>query len=155
MFLGRPYRQKKRKVLLQNLSATPPQPPAMTSWVPPTQHVTAREDDWFRGIYCTHRAFCGCGDPVSHLAALAATFGFQPGPPPSGGPRERLTPPVIRSGLPALPPPATPGPSRPCGGSEGGRGGEGRRDAGDGAAGDDDLPGESVEELLDLLDDAE
>lgn len=155
MRFSRIYRSKKRKVLLPHLSAPQTEPPAMSNWIPPTTNVFSREEDWFRGIYCSHRAFCGCDDPVRHLASLAATLGFQPGPPPSGDPRERSTPPVVRTGLPALPPPAQPGPSRPCGGSGAGRGGDGRRDAGDAAAGDDDLPEESVEELLDLLDDAE
>lgn len=155
MRFSRIYRPKKRKVPLLHLPATEKKPTAMSHWVPPTQHVTSREEDWFRGIFTTHRAFCGCGDPVLHLSALSASLGFQPGPPPSGGPRERLTPPLIRPSLPALPPPATPGPSQQCGGSGAGRGDDGRRDDGGAAAGDDDLPGESVEELLDLLDDAE
>lgn len=125
----------------------------MSHWVPPTQHVHAREEDWFRSIFTSHRAFCGCGDPVLHLSNLSATYGFQPGPPPSGGPRERLTPPLVRS-LPALPAaPTSPRPP-PCGGTGGSGAGGDRQDGGDGGDGGELAQGD-VEELLELLDDPE
>lgn len=152
MRLSRIYR-KKRKVPLLLVPLAEREPQIMSQWVPPTQNAPGREEDWFRSIFTSHRAFCGCGDPVLHLSTLAATYGFQPGPPPSGGPRERLTPPLIR-GLPALPAaPTTPRPP-PCGGN-GGRGAGGDRQDGGGDGDGDEQPLGDVDELLDLLDDAE
>nr|AEX59984.1 putative protein ORF2/3 [Torque teno virus] len=127
----------------------------MSDWIPPTQNVPDREEAFFRGVYCMHRAFCGCGDFVHHLARLSADFGYQPGPAPHGDSGPRATPGVVR-GLRALPAASSTPRDPPCGGGDGGRaGGEGRQDAGeDGGDGDDLAPGD-IEELVDLLDDPE
>lgn len=150
MFIGRNYR-KKRKVPLLLVQPIQKKQHTMSDWIPPTQNVPSREEDWFRGVYCTHRAFCGCNDPPRHLAALSAAFGFQPAPTPRGGPGPSTTPPVVR-GLRALPP--VPTRQQPCGGPGGETDGGDQREGGDGGAAGE-LPPEDVEELLDLLDDAE
>lgn len=152
MRFSRLYRSQKRKVPLYLLRATQKKQPAMSQWRPPTQNAAGREEDWFRGIHTTHRAFCGCGDPILHLTHLAAQLGYQPSPSSRGGSGNRITPPLrtLRA-LPAAP--TTPRPP-PCGGA-GGRGvGGDRADAGE-SAGGDDLHPEDVEELLDVLEDAE
>nr|BAB61610.1 ORF2 [Torque teno virus] len=125
----------------------------MSDWIPPTQNVPSREEDWFRGVYCMHRAFCGCNDPVRHLASLAANFGFQPAPASRSDPSAAATPPLVRN-LRALPAaPTTPRPPS-CGGT-GGRGAGGDRADDGGRADGDDFQSGDVGELLDMLDDAE
>lgn len=154
MRFSRIYRQK-RKVLLFPLRTAKKTRPSMSDWIPPTQNVPDREEAFFRGVYCMHRAFCGCGDFVHHLARLSADFGYQPGPAPHGDSGPRATPGVVR-GLRALPAASSTPRDPPCGGGDGGRaGGDGRQDAGeDGGDGDDLAPGD-IEELVDLLDDPE
>ncbi len=153
MFIGRAYRRQKRKVPLSEVHYTETKRPRMSQWIPPTQNVQAREEDWFRGIYCSHRAFCGCNDPVSHLASLAAAFGFQPAPSRRQDPSPTSTPPLVRN-LRALPAaPTTPRPP-PCGGT-GGRGAGGDRADDGGPAEGEEFQSEDVGELLDILDDAE
>lgn len=151
MRLSNIYR-KKRKVLLSLVPVDKSKQPAMSDWIPPSQDVPSREESWFRSVYCSHRSFCGCNDPVRHLASLSASFGFQPGPSSdSSGPRS--TPTIVR-GLRALPAaPTNPRPP-PCGGVGGRGAGDGRRDDGEHGEGDDLQPGD-VQELLDVLDDAE
>lgn len=153
MFIGRAWRKKRKVPLL--LVPTPQKKLHIMSdrWIPPTRNVPARGEDWFRSVYCSHQAFCGCNDFIRHLAALSAEFGFQPGPSPGGNSGPRATPPVIRN-LRALPAaPTTPRPP-PCGGPGGSGAGGDRGDAGEGG----DLaepPTEDVSELLDLIEDAE
>lgn len=150
MRFSRPYR-KKRKVLLPYLPTTKSTHSTMSDWIPPTDNVPQREDNWFRSVYTSHRAFCGCLDPVRHLAAVSAALGFQP-PPSRGSAGSHGTPAIVRA-LPALPAAPTSRPP-PCGG-DGGRGaGEGRQDAG-GDGGADDFQQDDVDELLNMLDDAE
>ncbi len=153
MFVGRSWR-KKRKVLLSPVPTPQKKQHIMSDiWLPPTRNASARGEDWFRSVYCSHQAFCGCNDPVRHLAALSAELGFQPGPSPGGNSGPRYTPPVVR-GLRALPAaPASPRP-QPCGGP-GGSGAGG--DRGEGGEGGDraEPPIEDVSELLDLIENAE
>lgn len=145
--------RKKRKVPLLLVHLDKSKQLAMSDWIPPTQDVPTREETWFRSVYCSHRCFCGCDDVVRHLAALSATFGFQPGPSSRGNSGSRGTPAVVR-GLRALPAAPTNPRTTPCGG-DGGRGaGEDRQDdGGDGAA--EEFQQGDVEELLDMLEDAE
>lgn len=151
MFIGRTWR-KKRKVLLRPVPNTESQQPAMSRWCPPTQHASNREEDWFRSVHTSHRAFCGCGDPILHISHLAAQLGYQPGPSPRGSPGERISPPLRQlRALPAAP--TTPRPPQ-CGGA-GGRGAGGdRADDGEGSAAGEQ-PQEDVEDLLRVLEDAE
>lgn len=152
MFLGKLYR-KKRRLSLSRVHPYSQKPLVMTHWLPPTQNVPTREEDWARGVYYSHRAFCGCNDPIRHLASLAATLGLQPETTSPGNPGSSSTPASLRPfrALPA--PPATPRP-QPCGGRGGGDGrGDRRGDGGDGAGAD--LQEGDVQELLDILDDAE
>lgn len=152
MFLGKLYR-KKRLLLLPSVPASKKKPPAMSDWIPPTQNVTDREGDWFRSVYCSHKCFCGCGDPVRHLASIAAAVGYQPPPGSRQAPGPSGTPPLVR-GLRALPAAPSGSSNPPCGGIAGrGTGGD-RSDAGGPSAGDDPYDGDA-EELLAALEDAE
>lgn len=158
MFLGRPWR-KKRRLLLQPLpvaETTPPLP--MSYWRPPTRNVPGQEQGWYDSVFSSHNAFCGCGDPVGHINNLATRLGRSGR---SRHPASPDTPPPVRP-LRALPAPEPPVPPRrhtatenqpwPGTGGEGGRGGDGDGGA---AGGGDDLGSDAVEELLDLLDDPE
>lgn len=152
MRFSRIYR-KKRTVPLPVVHKQQKERTTMSDWVPPTQNVSGREEDWLRSVHCSHRAFCGCGDLIRHLASVAASNGYQPPPGSPGGPGSSSTPLVIRRhrALPA--PPATPRP-QPCGGRGGGEGrGDHGEGGGDGAVAD--LQDADVQELLDILDDAE
>lgn len=151
MFLGRPWR-KKRKLLLLAVQATQ-KTSSMSIWRAPLQNVSYREKSWLEACYRSHDCFCGCNDFIFHLTNLAARFNFQ-GPPPEGGtPRPR--PPLLR----ALPQPSprretrteNPGRSEPWPG-DGGEG-AGGRPAGDGAAGDaaGDYRAEDIDALFDAI----
>lgn len=146
MFLGRPYR-KKRALLLPRLHSTSQTRPSMSHhWREPYDNVPNRERNWLEGVLRSHRAFCGCSDPVLHFTNLVARFNLQGGAASQGGPRN---PPPLRR-LPALPPaPSTPRP--PCPGGDGAAGGgEGRGDGGDGGerAARDEYREDDIEDLL-------
>lgn len=148
-FCGRHYR-KKRLLPLRYVPVAPKKPPAM-SWRPPAHNVEGQEGLWYRSVFQSHGAFCGCGDFVGHLNRLAERLGRPQPPRPPGGPPG----PAIRV-LPALPP-AEGSPRRhnrtenqPCGGGDADFGDH--RDAGDGGAAADDLSPADVEDLLDWLD---
>ncbi len=120
---------------------------------PNTELYPVEKKTGYEALHCSHRAFCGCGDLIRHLASVAASNGYQPPPGSPGGPGSSSTPLVIRRhrALPA--PPATPRP-QPCGGRGGGEGrGDHGEGGGDGAVAD--LQDADVQELLDILDDAE
>lgn len=149
-FCGRHYR-KKRLLPLRYVPSAPKKPPIM-SWRPPAHNVEGQEGLWYRSVFQSHAAFCGCGDFVGHLNRLAERLGRPQPPRPPGGPPG----PAIRV-LPALPP-AEGSPRRhnrtenqPCGGGGDAASGD-QRDGGDGGAGADDLSPADVEDLLDWLD---
>lgn len=141
MFLGRVYRQKKRKVLL--LPVPTPKKTLSMSWSRPAHDAAGIERKWYDCVWSSHAACCGCGDPVGHLNRLATRLGRPPsaGPPPT--PRQPSVTP-----LPALPAPE----AWPGDGADGGAGGgaAGGRGGGDGGAGD-----VADEDLLDAVDFAE
>ncbi len=154
-FLGRPWR-KKRKVLLQTVPATPPEP-HMSFWRPPVHNVPGLERNWYESVYRSHAAFCGCGDFINHINNLATSLGRPPQPRPPGAPQ----PPPIRP-LPALPAPEDPQPRRhnrtenqPWPGDGGGEGAAGDPVAAGEQEGGDEYGPEDVDQLLDMLDDAE
>ncbi len=97
MFLGRVYRQKKRKLLLLAVQ-TPPEASSMSLWRPPIRHVPSRERDWVEATFRAHAAFCGCANPVIHFTSVLARFNLQGGPqtppddPPEGAPVLRALP---------------------------------------------------------------
>nr|BAB79341.1 ORF2 [Torque teno virus]BAB79395.1 ORF2 [Torque teno virus] len=95
------------------------------SWRPPLHSIQGREDQWYAGIFHTHFAFCGCGDPVGRINRIAHRFpnAGPPRPPPGldqpnlGGPEG---PGGAPRALPALPAPAEPEPApRRGGGADG------------------------------------
>lgn len=140
MFLGRPWR-KKRKVLLQTVRASQEGRRLLVMWQPPAHNVPGIERNWYESCFRSHAAVCGCGDFVGHINHLAATLGRPPRPPPPGGPRT----PQVRN-LPALPAPqGEPGDRAPWPGAGGlaGVGGEGGDRAADG--GD---PGDVADDAL-------
>lgn len=147
MFLGRCWR-KKRKVLLQTVP-TPAKKPAMSAWLPPIDNVTQRERSWFNSFFQSHRAFCGCNDPIYHLSTLAARFNMQSGPSPGGDPR--LPQPPLRR-LPALPAPQNSPNNSNRRSWPGGDGGAAGGPEGDGGAGGpaaaDDYQQEDLDELF-------
>lgn len=153
MFFGRAWRQK-RQVLLSRVRAAEKTPPPM-SWHPPAHNVPGQENCWYRSVFLSHGAFCGCGDFVGHLVRLSERLGRPAPPRPPGGPQGA----TLRA-LPAPPEQGSPSGERrhsrtenqPCRGAGGG-------DAGDGAPGDggaagepDEFGDEDVGDLLDLLD---
>lgn len=146
MFLGRPYR-KKRKVLLPDLRTPPNSPARMSLWRPPAHNVPGQEQQWFRSCLHAHGAFCGCGNFILHLSSLAARLNFQGGPPPPGGPRAERPP--LRALLPL---PAVPGEgreNRPWPGGDGaGEGGSGREGGDGGPAVADEYRPEDLEDLF-------
>ncbi len=103
MFLGRVYRQKKRKLLLLAVQ-TPPEASSMSLWRPPMRHVPSRERDWVESTFRAHSAFCGCTNPVIHFTSVLARFNLQGGPqtppddPPEGAPVLRALPARARAG---------------------------------------------------------
>lgn len=116
-------------------------------WREPYDNVPSRERNWFEGVLRSHRAFCGCSDPVLHFTNLVARFNLQGGAASQGGPRN---PPPLRR-LPALPSPGTSTPRPPCPGGDGAAsGGEARGDGGDGGerAARDDYREDDIEDLL-------
>lgn len=118
-------------------------------WREPYDNVPNREKHWLEGVLRTHRAFCGCSDPVLHFTNLVARFNLQGGAASQGGPRN---PPPLRRLLP-LPPAPSPGntPRPPCPGGDGAAGGgEGRGDGGDGGerAARDEYRDDDIDDLL-------
>ncbi|BAB61604.1 hypothetical protein TTV8_gp1 [Torque teno virus 8] len=125
----------------------------MSDWIPPAQNVADRESDWFRAVYCSHKCFCGCGDPVRHLASISAAVGYQPPPGSRQAPGSSGTPPLIR-GLRALPAAPSGSSNQQCGGTAGrGTGGD-RSEGGEPTAAEDPYDGDA-EELLAALEDVE
>ena len=162
MFVGRTWR-KKRTLLLPGLPAPKKKPPAMSQWCPPVHSVQGRNHQWYEGCYRTHAAYCGCGNFVSHLVALADQFGFRPGPRAPGAPGVGGPPAPARRALPA-PPAAAPEPQQENNNNNlqlqrwPGDGGD-AADADGFAAGDGgaaaDLPEDELDGLLAELDDEE
>ncbi len=146
MFLGKLYR-KKRQVPLRPLPATPKTGHTMSHWLPPLNNVSQRERSWFDSIFLSHRAFCGCDDPIRHLSSLAARYHMQPGPSP-GSDRRPQRPPPLRP-LPALPAPdSRNNPPRPCRGGDGAEGGDGPAGDGGPTATDAEYRAEDLEDLF-------
>lgn len=154
MFFGRPWRQK-RKVPLSPLQTEPLQPPVhMSLWRPPVYNVPGQERQFYESCLRSHDAFCGCGDFITHLNNLATRIGRAGDDQP---PRPQR-PPAIRS-MRALPAPPTSGNQShdqggPWPGDGGGESAAGGPDDA-GPPGDGDLAPEDVEELLELVEEAE
>lgn len=142
MFLGRVYRQKKRKVLLLPLP-TPKKKLPMNRWSPPAHDARGIERQWYECVWRSHAACCGCGDFINHLNDLATRFGRPVGTRPPTTPQ----PPPVRS-MPALPAPE----AWPGEGADGGAGGDAAGGLGGGDAGAGDV---ADEDLLDAVDFAE
>nr|CAF05719.1 hypothetical protein [Torque teno virus]CAF05725.1 hypothetical protein [Torque teno virus]CAF05775.1 hypothetical protein [Torque teno virus] len=151
MYFSRKRRPKKERPLpLRYVCGLPPSRPDPMSWRPPAHDVPGQEGLWYRSVFTSHGAFCGCGDFVGHLQRLSERLGRPQPPRPPGGPPG----PAVRA-LPALPPPE-PEPRRHvqrenpgCGGGDAADGGP----HGEGGDGDDaDLGPEDLDELLDVLD---
>ena len=143
MFLGRPYR-KKRQVPLPGVHHLPhPRPSMSHHWREPIDNVPNRERHWLESALRSHRAFCGCRDPVLHFTNLVARHNLQGGGPSAGSLRD---PPPLRR---ALPPPPSPRP--PCPGGDGAADGGGSH-VGDGDAGGraarDEYGRDDIEDLL-------
>nr|BAB79351.1 ORF4 [Torque teno virus] len=127
----------------------------MSFWRPPVHNATGIQRLWYESFHRGHAAFCGCGDPILHITALAETYGHPTGPRPSGPPRVDPDPQIRR----ARPAPAAPEPSqvepRPAlpwhgdGGSDGGAGGSG---SGGPVA---DFADDGLDQLVAALDDEE
>lgn len=149
MFLGRPWR-KKRKVPLLAVRATPP-PQPMSHWRPPVHNVPGQERQYYEGCFRMHAAFCGCGDFINHLNSLASRIGS-----PGNGQPPRPDPPPRLRALPAPSSSSTPTDSRQAP-WRGDGGGDDAPGGGAAAGGPDDgeLGPEDVDELLELIDDAE
>lgn len=147
MFLGKPYR-KKRKLLLQAVRA-PQAPSSMSSsWRVPRGDVFARELCWYRSVRESHDSFCGCRDPVFHLSRLAARSNHQGPPTPPTDERPSASTPVRR----LLPLPSYPGegPQARWPGGDGEGAGGARGGAGDGGAraGEEEYRPEDLDELF-------
>lgn len=147
MFLGRVYRQKKRKVLLLPVP-TPKKKLPMNRWSPPAHDARGIERQWYECVWRSHAACCGCGDFINHLNDLAARFGRPVGTRPPTTPQPAVPQPPVLRPMPALPAPE----AWPGDGADGGAGGDaaGGRGGGDAGAGD-----VADEDLLDAVDFAE
>lgn len=133
MFLGRPYRRKKRALSLPGVRTPQAKPPGDMSWSRPVHNAAGIERQWFESTFRSHASCCGCGHFVNHINVLAHRYGFTGGPAPPGGPRPA---PQVRPALPA-PEPDPQAPDRePWRGAGGGNGGEGAAGNPGGAAGD-------------------
>lgn len=146
MFLGRPYRKKRALSLSRLYHPSQTRPSMSHHWREPYDNVPNRERQWLEGVLRTHRAFCGCSDPVLHFTNLVARFNLQGGAASQGGPRN---PPPLRRLLPLPPAPSTPRP--PCPGGDGAAGGgDARGDGGDGGerAARDEYRDDDIEDLL-------
>lgn len=118
-------------------------------------NVTGIQRLWYESFHRGHASFCGCGDPILHITALAETYGHPTGPRPSGPPAVDPNPNIRR----ARPAPAAPEPPqvdpRPAltwhgdGGSDGGAGGSG---SGGPVA---DFADDGLDQLVAALDDEE
>lgn len=73
MFLGKLYR-KKRKLLLCSLRTATKALTFSMSWSRPIHNVTALERNWYQCVIHSHAAYCGCGDPGAHFAALVQRY---------------------------------------------------------------------------------
>lgn len=113
MFLGRPYRHRKRhQAGKKGPLPLPHLQPAQEKraggeklmacgargWMPPDLTVREREDAWWTSFTSSHRSFCSCDDPVGHINTIArdnsavaqtptTTSGPGPQPPPPTPPR--------------------------------------------------------------------
>ena len=148
MFLGRPWR-KKRKLLL-SLVPAPQKAPAM-SFSTPSINGGLRDQQWFEACLRSHNAYCGCNNPVIHFNNIAARFNYLPtsnlplDPPGPTPPRRR----DLRR-LPALPaaPVATPSTSVWPTGDGGDAGGPGAAGGGGEPVADADYRSEDLDDLF-------
>ncbi len=137
MFLGRVYRQKKRKLLLRALPAT--QKTLTMSFVEPFLSSHKREILYYYGCVNMHNAFCGCDNFLTHLQRITTYISANQHTPPS-------TPANTLRRARALPAAPEPAPWRgPGGGREGAEGGRG-----EGEGGEDYAP-EDLDALFDAV----
>lgn len=185
MFLGRPWRKrraagKKGPLPLLPVPATPQQRPSRAplmacgprGWMPPNFGGHDRENAWCKSVILSHDAFCGCDDPLAHLAALlpgrqasrqSTPSAPPPRPPPptprqgqgSGPPQGRIRP---SWSLPVTPPADEPWqPGGGAGGDAGAGGGAAASlaaaagDGGDGGPEDAGGDGRGDADVADLL----
>lgn len=133
MFLGRPYRQKKRALSLSGVRTPQAKRSRDMTWRPPVHNAAGIDRQFFEACYRCHAACCGCGSFINHLNVLAARYGFTGGPAPPGGPGPA---PQVRPALPAPEPEPEAENREPWRGAGGGNDGGAAAGNPDAAAGD-------------------